>query len=83
MPYALCFQTELCGVGAVSYFVPRSFPSEVRARFRIIDSNDTRGTSISFRISALRSSRCVALGIRDAARSKALDDAAYMPAIAR
>ena len=57
--------------------------SDARARLRIMDSNETRGTSISLRISAVRSRRRVALGMREAARSKAPGDAAYMPAIAR
>ena len=65
------------------YFNPLSLPYAKRARLRIMDSKDTRGTSINFRISALRSNRCVPLGMREAARSNALDEAAYMPAMAR
>jgi hypothetical protein len=66
-----------------SYLQSRSLTSDARARLRIMDSNETRGTLISLRISALRSRRWVALGMRAAARSKAPDDAAYIPAIAR
>lgn len=68
---------------SVSVYRPHAFTSDVRARFRIMDSNETRGTLISLRISPSRSSRCVAFGMRAAARSKAPDDAAYIPAIAR
>jgi hypothetical protein len=67
----------------LSYFEPRSLASDARARFRIMDSKETRGTLISLRISAVRSRRWVALGMREAARSKAPDDAWYMPAMAR
>ncbi len=70
-------------VSPKSYLESRSLISDARARLRIMDSNETRGTSISLRISAVLSRRWVALGMRDAARSKAPDDAAYMPAIAR
>jgi len=35
----------------------RSLASDARARFRIMDSNEARGTVISLRISAFRSKR--------------------------
>jgi hypothetical protein len=62
---------------------PRNIAKAVRARFRIIDSKDIRGTSISLRISALRSRLRALLGILAVARSKALEDVASMPAMAR
>ncbi len=70
---------SVCQPGVRSRFLH----SEARARLRIIDSKETRGTLINLRISALRSSRCVAFGMRAAARSKAPEDAWYMPAMAR
>ena len=50
---------------------PPNIARAVRARFRIIDSKDMRGTSMSLRISALRSRRWALLGRWAAARSKA------------
>src|ERR1700682_5394551 len=55
----------------------------VRARLRIMDSKETRGTSMSLRSSAPRSRRCVALGMRAAARLKLPEEAVRIPAIAR
>ena len=54
-----------------------------KTRFRIIDSKEIRGTLMSLRISAPRSRLRALLGSRAAARSKALEDAASMPAMAR
>ena len=51
--------------------LPWNIASAARARFRIMDSKEMRGTSMSLRISALRSRRWALLGIRAAARSKA------------
>jgi hypothetical protein len=63
--------------------LPANIASAARARLRIIDSKETRGTSTSFRNSASRSSRCAALGMCAAARSNALMEAARIPAMAR
>ncbi len=70
-------------INRYGYFAWRNLANDARARLRIMDSNETRGIAISLRISALRSRRWAAFGMRNAARSKAPGDAAYMPAIAR
>src|ERR1700691_5455199 len=63
--------------------VPPNIARAVRVRLRIMDSKETRGTSMSLRSSAPRSKRCAALGMRAVARSKAPAEAVRMPAIAR
>ena len=63
--------------------IPLNIPKAVRVRLRIMDSKETRGTSIILRSSAPRSKRCAALGMCAAARSNAPEEAVRMPEIAR
>src|ERR1700722_3695346 len=71
------------GTAAAYQRLPLNIAKAVRVRLRIMDSKETRGTSMSLRSSEPRSKRCAALGMRAAARSKAPGEAARIPAIAR
>jgi len=66
-----------------AHFFALNIASAERARFLIMDSKETRGTSMSLRTSAARSKRWAALGMRSAARSNCLEEELRMPAMAR